>query len=215
MKIYDFPALPIMRQLFHVPGAAYDGGLTSGGAQFITPEPGGISVLEIEPDTDITQWDSPTAAWLMSKINGQIFRVRLSRSPQVSWSRKRLDRLDYDWSSPGMSVDANATASFASSAAKGSTVVTVNLSAFGKILQPGHVIGHEFDCYQVDEVSYSGNVATVTVTPPFRRAISAGSDCLLTPWFTGRIANGAEIRSAYDWLGHVKMPNIIFNEAIV
>lgn len=213
-KIYTFPEMPIERQLFHVPGAAFDGGLTSGGAQVITPEPGGFGVLEIEPSLQNDEWLDPASSWIMSKTNGQIFRVRLSRSPQLSWSRERMDRLDYNLTSPSVSYDIDASAPFASLALKGSTQVTVNLDAFGKIIRPGHVIGHAFECYQVDEVSYVGNVATITVTPPFRRNITSGQPCLLTPWFTGRI-NAGDFRAPYDWLGNVKMGIITLHEAIV
>lgn len=78
MKIYAFPTFRIETQLFHVPGAGYDGGLTAGGAQFITPEPGGFGVLEMAPALIDTEWDSPLASWIMSKISGQIFRARMA-----------------------------------------------------------------------------------------------------------------------------------------
>ena len=89
MKIYQFPTFRIEAQLFHSPGAGYDGGLTSGGAQFITPEPGGFGVLEIAPAIIDTEWDAPLASWIMSKISGQIFRARLAPSPQIAYSKMR------------------------------------------------------------------------------------------------------------------------------
>lgn len=213
-KVWQFPELPIETQLFHVPGAAYDGGMTSGGAQFITPEPGGFATLEIEPSLAAYEWVNPAASWLMSKTNGQILRIRLSRSPQIAWSRRRLDKLDYNMQRPECGYGVDAEAPFASSALKGSNQISVNLDAFGKIIRPGHVIGHAFETYLVDEVSYTGNIATVTVTPPFRRNITSGQPCLLTPWFTGRIVAG-DFRVPYNSVGHVKLGNITMFEAVV
>jgi len=48
-----------------------------------------------------------------------------------------------------------------------------------------------------------------------RRNIAAGDNCYLRPWFTGRISNGADIRSAYNSMGHVKPGNIVLQEAVV
>lgn len=212
MKIYDFPTFRIESQLFHVPGAGFDGGLTAGGAQFITPEPGGFSVLEIEPALVDNEWIDPAASWLMSKISGQVFRIRLSRTPQIAWSRDRLDRIDYD--NAGQSQTDGVT-KFTAASLKGAITVSIDMAQFGHLIRPGHVIGHAFDCYLVDEVTYVGTTATITVTPPLRRNIAINDPCLLTPWFTGRISNGEAIRAAYNSAGHIKPGKIILQEAIV
>ncbi|WPZ05669.1 hypothetical protein [Pelagerythrobacter marinus] len=219
MKIHQFPTFRIETQLFHVPGAGYDGGLTSGGAQFITPEPGGFSVLEMQPAIIDTEWDFPLASWIMSKISGQVFRVRLAPSPQVAYSRKRgMMAVLWDnqetWSNQE-EWDGDFTATYSEDALKGSTVVKFDLAGVGPIVSPGHVIGHDYDSYLIDEVSYAGSVATATVTPPLRRNIAPGDNCYLRPWFTGRISNGADIRAAYNNLGHVKPGNIILQEAVL
>lgn len=214
MKIHQFPTFRIESQLFHVPGAGYDGGLTSGGAQFITTEPGGFSVLEIQPALSDGEWVDPAASWLMSKISGQVFRIRLSRSPQIAWSRMRIDHLDYDWSNRGGAHN-DAVTKFTAPALKGAIAVSIDMAQFGRLLRPGHVIGHAFDCYKIDEIEYVGTVANITVMPPLRRDITVGDECLLTPWFTGRISNGADIRAAYNSLGHVKLGNIILQEAVL
>jgi hypothetical protein len=215
IKVYEFPSFRIERQLFHVPGAGYDGGLTSGGAQFITPEPGGFGVLEIAPAVIDTEWVDPAASWIMSKVNGQVFRVRLAASPQIAFSKSRHNHLDHLWVNEDMPSDAAAQVQFATSSLQGSVVVQVYMPQFGRILRPGHVIGHAYDTYLIDEVSYSGPIATLTVSPPLRRRVGAGDTALLRPWFTGRISNGAEIRAAYDNLGHVKPGNIVLHEAIL
>ena len=219
MKIYAFPTFRVETQLFHVPGAGYDGGLTAGGAQFITPEPGGFSVLEIAPALIDAEWDAPLASWIMSKISGQVFRVRLAPSPQVAFSRQRgAVAVPWDngqaWSNQEK-WDGDFTARFAAAGMKGSITMLFDLTGVGPIVGPGHVVGHEGETYLVDEISYVGNVATATVTPPLRRNIAAGDNCYLRPWFTGRISNGADIRSAYNSMGHVKPGNIVLQEAVV
>lgn len=214
MKIYQFPTFPIEAQLFHAPGAGYDGGLTSGGAQFITPEPGGFSVLEVTPGIIDTEWVDPAASALMSRISGQVLRIRLSSSPQIAWSRERIDRLDEEWSNPAGARNEAHTV-FTAASLKGAVTVSIDMAQYGRLLRAGHVIGHAFDTYMVDEIEYVGTVAKITVKPPLRRNIGLGDICLFTPWFTGRISNGADIRAAYNNLGHVKPGNIILQEAVV
>jgi hypothetical protein len=219
VKIYQFPTFRVETQLFHVPGAGYDGGLTSGGAQFITPEPGGFATLEFQTALVETEWDAPLVSWIMSKISGQVFRVRLAPSPQVAYSKTRgMVAVPWDngqaWSNQE-NWDGDFTATYAAAGLKGAVTMSFDLTGVGPIVGPGHVIGHAFDSYLIDEISYVGNVATAIVTPPLRRNIAAGDNCYLRPWFTGRISNGADIRSAYNSMGHVKPGNIVLQEAVV
>ncbi|EJU14131.1 hypothetical protein LH128_05213 [Sphingomonas sp. LH128] len=218
-KIYQFPTFRIETQLFHTPGAGYDGGLTAGGAQFITPEPGGFSVLEMQPAIINTEWDFPLASWIMSKIGGQVFRVRLAPSPQVAYSRRR-GRTAVPWDngqtwSNQENWDGDFTATYSAIALKGSIAIQFDLTGVGPIVSPGHVIGHEFDSYLIDEISYDGNIATAILTTPLARDIAVGDSCYLRPWFTGRISNGSEIRAAYNNMGHVKPGRIVFQQAIL
>lgn len=219
MKIYQFPTFRLEGQLFHTPGAGYDGGLTSGGAQFITPEPGGFSVLEVAPAIIDTEWDAPLASWIMSKISGQVFRVRLAPSPQIAYSKRR-GMMAVPWSngqtwSNQENWDGDFTARFATGGLRGTLGFEIDLTGVGPIVLPGHVIGHEYDTYLVDEITYDGDIGTVKVTTPLCRDIAAGDNCYLRPWFTGRISNGSDIRAAYNHLGHVKPANIILQQAIV
>lgn len=219
MKVYTFPTFRIESQLFHVPGAGYDGGLTAGGAQFITPEPGGFSVLEMAPALIDTEWDFPLASWIMSKISGQVFRVRLAPSPQVAYSQQRgataVPWRDGRLWSNQEEWDGDFTASYTSVSLKGSVTVGIDLTGVGPILSAGHVIGHDYDAYLIDEISYNGDIATAVITPPLRRNIAEGDNCYLRPWFTGRISNGEQIRAAYNNMGHVKPGNIIMHEAVL
>lgn len=218
-KIYQFPTFRIETQLFHSPGAGYDGGLTSGGAQFITPEPGGFAMLELAPATIDTEWTAPLASWLMSKISGQVFRVRLAPSPQVAFSKQRgMMAVPWDngqtWSNQE-NWDGDFTAVYSVSALKGTLEVGLDLTGVGPIVSPGHVIGHAYDTYLVDEIAYSGDTATALLDRPLRRNIAGGDNCYLRPWFTGRISNGSEIRAAYNNLGHVTPGKIVLQEAIL
>ena len=218
-KIYQFPTFRIASQLFHVPGQGYDGGLTTGGAQFITPEPGGFGTIEIEPAIIATEWDAPLASWIMSKINGQPFRFRLAPSPQIAYSKKRgMTAVPWNngeaWSNQE-EWDGDFTGEYASAALKGSVAVQFDLTGVGPIASYGHVIGHDYDTYLIDEISYVGNVATAIVTPPLRHDIAAGDNCYLRPWFTGRISNGSDMRAGYNNLGHVHLGKIILQEALL
>lgn len=219
MKVYNFPTFRIETQLFHCPGSGYDGGLTAGGAQFITPEPGGFSVLEIAPALIDTEWDAPLASWIMSKISGQIFRVRLAPSPQIAYSKRR-GMAAVPWSngeawSNQQNWDGDFTARYAAAGLKGSVTMSFDMTGVGPIVGQGHVVGHDGDTYLIDEISYNGDIATAIVTPPLRRDIAAGDNCYLRPWFTGRISNGADIRAAYNNMGHVKPGKIILQEAVL
>lgn len=219
MKVYQFPTFRIANQLFHTPGAGYDGGLTSGGAQFITPEPGGFTVLELQPALIDTEWDSPLASWIMSKIGGQVFRVRLAPSPQIAYSKKRgMTAVPWNngqtWSNQE-NWDGDFTGTYSVAALKGTLTVKIDLTGVGPIVMPGHVIGHDYDAYLVDEISYAGNIGTAILTTPLVRDIAPGDNCYLRPWFTGRISNGADIRAAYNHLGHVTPGNIILQQAVL
>jgi hypothetical protein len=214
-KIWTLPAIPIMGQLFHVPGAADIGGLTSGGAQIITPEPGGFGVLEIEPSLHTSEWLEPFASWIMSKLNGQILRVRLAPTPQIAWSQRRLNNLSQLWINDTVSNDAEAK--FTTVALEGTTEVVIDLTPFGRILRPGHVIGHQFNTYLIEEIEYTGSIATASILTPLRYDIAINDVALLRPYFQGRIGNRDEVRSTYRSAdnGHIQMGKIVLNEANV
>lgn len=217
-KVWNFPTIPISKQLFHVPGAAVEGGFTSGGARMTAPEPGGRSMLELQPAWQITEWDYPLSSWLMSKINGQIFRVRLAPTPQVLSNRSRgvLWTGDVPWNNDQPWAN-DMIARFVTFALEGSNIVVVDMGTLGQSLKPGHVIGHGDVTYMVDDISYSGNVATVVVSPPIRREIATGDTALFRSYFTGTISNGSEIRTTYDAenVGNIQIGKIVFNEVIL
>lgn len=217
-KVYDFPTIPISKQLFHVPGAASEGGFTTGGARMLSPEPGGRAVLELQPSLQVREWEYPFASWIMSKVNGQIMKVRLAPTPQVLphqssgvlWAGDVLWNNNQPWAR-------DAIALYASASLEGTTEIILNLSGVIGRLKPGHVIGHESNTYLIDEIEYNDDIATCVITPPLRRNISANDIALLKPYFTGTISNGSEIRSTYDAsnVGHIEIGKIVFNEVIL
>lgn len=220
-KIWEFPTFPISNQLFHSPGQALAGGFTSGGAQIISPEPGGFAMLEIQPSLQVNEWAYPAASWLMSKGNGAILRVRLAPTPQVAWSNRRYGAsVLWDtgllWSN-NEAWEGDFSAVFAAATLEGATQVTIDLTGVGQVLQFGHVIGHGNNTYLIDEIEYDGDIATATINPPARRNIAVNDAAHLRPWFVGRIGNISEVRAAYSASdnGHVQLGKIILNEAII
>lgn len=226
-KIWNFPDLKIETQLFHVPGSYFDGGLTSGGARIMSPEPGGRSVLEVGLAYQPNEWNSPISSWLMSKINGAIFKIQLTKTPQLV---SLIGESNYILNSPGSKwtsdqawgdgelwADDGQMLSATGTALEGSVSVSVATGSFGEILKHGHVIGIGNYSYMIDDITYVGTRADIVVSPPLRTDVVNGADVLLKPYFLGAIANGGEIRNSYDAgnIGGIKLNRIVFNEVII
>lgn len=233
-KILDFPNLPVKAQLFHVPGAALDGGYTSGGARIMSPEPGGRSMLELQLSLHTNEWGNPALSWLMSKINGEIFRVLLTKTPQllnnvglsgnfkprnlVPWERTGL-MPSSPWNNGQLWLADGEMAASVGSALNGSTSLQISLGDYAGMLMRGHVIGIKNSAYMIDEIEYNDDqdIATVTVTPPLRNDIAANEDIYFRPYFLGTIANAEEFRMSYDIVnvGHLQPGRLLLKEAIV
>lgn len=206
--IYDFPPFSVSKQLFHVPGAAVEGGYTSGAVRIVSPEPGGRSVLEMQVAMQTNEWSDPISSWVMSSGNGRIFRIPLTKTPQLVTMRTMLSGY------PPTSLQTVYT----TVALEGSTTVTVDMKPFGPIAKAGHVIGHGDQTYLIDAISYDAAlVATITVTPPLRKDVAINDGCLLTPNFLGTISNIEDVRITYDAenAGAIQMGKMVFSEAIV
>lgn len=233
-KIWDFPSVPVSSQLFHISGAAFEGGFTSGGARIVSPEAGGgRAMLEMELSFQTNEWVNPLMSWLMSKINGDIFRVQLIRTPQlvsnvalggsenitggVRWAATGIfPQYPWDngqpWADDGYFFDA------ANIALEGSQILSINMSAVGEVLKHGHVIGHADHSYMIDDIEYSETgIATITVKPALRDNVNVGDMIYTRPYFLGTIANGDEIRSSYDIqnVGHIELSRILFQEVVL
>lgn len=219
MRIWNFPTVPVAKQLFHVPGQAMEGGFTSGGVRMLSPEPGGRAVLELELALR-NDWDFPIGSWLMSKGNGEVFRVRLAPTPQVLSARSAPVPWDNGalWSNHSPWAG-DITASYAASALEGTDLVSVNMSGWGDIIRPGHVIGVGDNTHLVDDVIYNSdtNIANLQIKTPLRRDLASGENAYFRPWFTGTISNLGEIRATYDASlnGFIQVGKIIFAEAVV
>jgi hypothetical protein len=220
MEIFDFPALRVSKQVFHVPGQAVDGGFTSGAVRILSPEPGGRSVLELQIALQVGEWDNPESSWLMSKGNGEVFRVRLAPTPQVLSARSAQP----DWRSNALwseqkPVSTDMVARYDAVALEGSTTLVVDMTAHGDRIRRGHVIGHGDTCYGIDKVIYNHTThrATLTVKPPLRNPVAVGDTVLFRPYFTGVMGNIEELRTTYDaeQVGAIQLGKIVFTEAIV
>jgi len=218
--IYDFPTVPVSKQVFHAPGAAAEGGYTAGFVRMLSPEPGGRSVLEMQIALQVQEWDYPTTSWLMSMGNGEVFRVRLAptpqvlsaKSPSVTWEDGILWSGDVKWSG-------DITATFAATALEGETTVIVDMSGWGDIARRGHVIGHMNNCYKIMAVSYdtATDQVTMTVKPPLRNNVAVNDSAYFRPYFLGTISNMESVRTTYDAEnnGAIQIGKIVFAEAVV
>lgn len=226
-KIWNFPITAIQSQLFHVPGAYFDGGLTSGGARIMSPEPGGRAVLEVTPSLQVGEWDAPFSSWLMSKINGEIFRVPMVKTPQlvsfigdknyklskrgINWDNDEPWDNGQGWSDDGAYLNSSSTS------LEGAISLNIETGSFGEVIRHGHVIGISNHAYMVDDIEYIGTVANIKVKPPLRKNVAIDEMIYLMPYFLGIIANGSEIRNSYDAenIGAIKLNRIIFQEVVL
>ncbi len=203
-KIWNFPKMAIQSQLFHVPGSYFDGGFTSGGVKIMSPEPGGRSVLEINLSLQIKEWDGPLSSWLMSKINGEIFKIPLVKTPQLiklnseiynqPWDNDQFWDNNQPWDDDGLYLQTS------KSALEGEVSINVDTGTFGKIIRHGHVLGFGNSSYIVDDIEYTGADAKIS-----------------RPFFLGVISNGSEIKNSYEAsnVGAIQLNRIIFQEVIL
>lgn len=222
-KVYDFPNLPVRGQLFYAGGQSFEAGFTSGGIRVGSPEPGGRAFLDVELSLQVGEWENPFVSWLMSKTNGQIFKVPLTATPQLVAREKLAPGLgipwnnDQPWDNNQLWQSDDVSAAVTQDALEGSVILKVDLTVWGPILKAGHVIGHTSNSYLVDEITYVGNLATIVVNPPLRKDVPAENRILFRPLFTGSIINGAEMRVAYEAInsGFIKPSRILFSEVIL
>jgi len=228
-KIWDFPQLAVSGQLFRAAGQAFDGGFTSGGARVSSAEPGGRAFLEVQLSLQVQEWSYPFVSWLMSKVNGDIFSVKLAKTPQVlsnanlgimsdtvPWAPLGNNSPDpwnnnQFWSNDGVGFPVLINA------LEGTTIVRLNVDGVGPVIRHGHVIGFGRSSYMVDDIEYDGDVAIVTVNPPLRRNITPIDFALTRPTFLGQVVNSQEFAANYEAMnnGHIKPPRLIFSEVII
>lgn len=241
--IYDWPSSVVpARQLFHAGGQAVEGGFSSGSVRMLHPEPGGVSWLEMEFAYQDNGDPDPLVSWLMSKIaNGNIFRVRIERSPQLVSARAlgvdiaesdplyrfglrdlvaptELDGLPWDNNQPwdgGRNWRFDPGALVVATALEGGLMVQFDMGALSNGLRPGHVIGHSSVSYLIDDIEYSGSVATVTLMSPLRKDAAVGDFISFRPVGLFTAINPDAFRGLYESADLVKLGSIQFMEAII
>lgn len=224
-EILTFPSLSFQGQLFRVPGQTYDGGFTSGSARVSSPEPGGRAFLDVQLSLQTKEWEDPAVSWLMSKLNGDIFSIKLAKTPQlldtvklgltgnggVPWNNGEPWNNGQPWDDVGLIFPSIGIA------LEGSTTITFDMTGYGEILRRGHVVGIGNYSYLVDNIEYVGNSATIRVKPPLRKDVDEGDYLLTRPLFLGQIINGQEFAANYEAInnGHIKPPRLVFAEVIL
>ena len=226
ITVFDFPDLQISEQVFYVPGQAISGGFTVGGARISSPEPGGYGVLEVTPSLHIHEVGTPWHSWIMSKTNGEVFRIPLTCTPQVV-SDPNHDPFNPicpwdDGSSFGdgtywENLPMEFSSVFVGNFEPGVNKISIRNNTLNGFLHVGHVIGHGDYCYVVDQIEVVGTVSNLTIKPPLRTPILSGQSVNFKPVFTGAIRNASEIRSSYAIANnrHHALQNIIFDEVVL
>ena len=231
VKVYDWPNVIPSKQLFFSGGQAFEGGFTSGGAKILTPEPGGRSFLSVEFGYQKHGSTDTSISWLCSKIaNGSIFRVPIVKTPQlvslpdlgitgapelagVPWAAEGLIPA-HPWDN-GQNWAYEVGALAASIALEGAVTLTLDMGDLEPALRHGHVIGHGDVPYLVDDIEYDGQIATITVDPPLRADLSAGSYITFRPTMLCVADNPENFRGLYEPADLIKLGSARFIEAIV
>lgn len=213
-QIYDWRSrLCPLSAVFEAGGTAIEGGFTAGGAAVSNPEPGGRGQLFMTfPTVYFDAARSLDVSWTISRVqNGAVMRVRLPPSRQlVTASALTVDDTGLTWANgePWANDEnwrANPWVPVTAAGERGGQTFGADFSTLGEVLSIGHVVGFHVDgldfAHKVMEVEYSpANIATVTVSPPLRRAIPVGADLRLRPSFLG-VVRGAARGQTFRRLG--------------
>lgn len=216
-------------QVFRAGGQAIVGGMTLGGASYENQEPGGRAELIMNFAAFATPEANLNASWTVSRItNGTIMRIRLQQTVQlvseaalgmgtevagVPWSN------DQPWAN-GQNWLYDPQAQIHADAAKGASSFSVDLSSLGQVLSIGHVVGFHLDGYDfahiIMDISYdASDVATVTVEPPLRRALTVSSLMKFRPTMLVTCVNAREVMGNFTSGRHMALNTARFVEALV
>lgn len=231
--IHNWPDTVVPKnQVFYAPGQGFSGAYTAGGANALSPEPGGVSFLEMDFNYADTTNNARIISWLMSRVaNGAVFRVPIRDSLQVlqpsdigvtvpdsyetvgiPWDQSGSDLLwdqDIGWA---YEMNVKATAHYL----EGVTSITLDLANFNRKLLPGHLFGHKGRAYKVMSIEYDDNdVATLTFNPPLRTEMKPYDDAPLRPTMIGKVQDPASFRAKFEYGAYVKPGPIKFVEALV
>lgn len=228
-KIYNWRSgcAPI-DQVFRAGGSAIQGGMTTGEVLVESPEPGGRFEVHMNFAPFATEEDNLDASWTVSRItNSNIMRVRLYQTIQIV-EASALGDADVDngipWANEepwanGENWAYSPSSPVAATAEKGAASYTVDLSDVGQVLKIGHVVGFFIDGYDfahiIMDVSYTDDVATVTVEPPLRRALTTEHRMLYRPKVLVTCRNAREVMSNFTSGRHMAFNSARLVEAIL
>ena len=226
--IYDWPSqIQFQDAAFFAGGQGTEGGMTTGGILVGHPEPGGRSAMQVTFKTAgpcVVAMDS----WVMSKMRPQtVFRVAVHRSRQlVDFADLGLTvpsgydgvgipwEGDLYWSNDmGWAYDPAAIAG--AIGAEGSTTLVIDMTGYDHGLSHGHVIGVGDRAYLVDDITYDGDTATVTVTPPLRDAVAVGDFITFRPKMLATVQDPESFRSMFRHRKYLQPGSITFVEALI
>lgn len=204
--IYDWRrSLCPTGQVFRGGGQSIEGGMMQGGAMASNPEPGGRGELFMtfpawRKGRDVTL----DISWTLSRItNGCIMRVPLVSSVQlVPWIDLDIDAAGQTWANGeawagGALWRASPFAPVAAAADAGAERFVVDLSLLGPVLRIGHVIGFFLEGYDFTHIIMDidhgdDDAATITISPPLRRNLTASDRMLFRPTILATCRNAAE-----------------------
>lgn len=199
-------ALCPVSQVFRAGGQSVQGGMMLGGVTAINPEPGGRGELFLAfPAWRRDRAIAADASWTISRLtNGAVMRFRLYSSVQlVPWTDLDIASTGQTWASGAAWANdalwrAAPYAPVAAAASAGAETCRVDMSIPGRVLQIGHVIGFFADGYDfthvVMDVEYdTADAATITVSPPLRRGLTAADRMLFRPAMLATCRNAAEV----------------------
>jgi len=200
VTVYDWRlSLCPMSARVEAGGLGRAGGLLLGGAAQINPEPGGRAVMHMIFQRFWTSIDANLdVEWTLSRIrNGAVMRIPVGNRSRQLLPTALITGTPASYTVtptyiPAQGVGApvwDPKLAVAANAAKGAAVVQVGMSTLGSVLKPGHVVGFRDTgldfVHKVMDVTYAGATATLTISPPLRRAVTTSSFCQLRPAIMG------------------------------
>jgi hypothetical protein len=226
--IYDWRSTIRPYAEFYNPGGQTDqGGLTLGGFRFEQPEPGGRGALRMQFPHFHDPQSETDASWTIARIrNGAVMRIRMSATSQLV-SAEDLGGSDdgLPWSggllwANGEPWEWSPRALVSTDALRGAVQFSADLSDFGRVVRIGHVIGLQSGnldfAHEVMDVSYDeADVATFTVSPPLRRAVTAGDDLLFRPRIMAVCRNPGSAFGGMEVGQYIKIGDLEFEEALL
>lgn len=202
--------------------------MTIGGALVQYPTPGGRISLTMDFATFSTVAENEAASWTISRImSGALMRIPLYRTvqlvgeadlqgadePGIPWDNDQPWATDENW-------DWNPSAPLAAAALRGAETFAVDLGGLGRVLRIGHVVGFFVDGYDfahvVMDIDYDADdVATVTVSPTLRRAMTTDDRMKFRPRIIAACSNAAEVMGTFQSGRHMSFGQARFVEALV